>query len=74
MLLKCIGRSDNVSVHVLAKLAYTVIVYGRIAGAVGRENMRTPQPLFWRDWLALGAALAAIAGLVVAVWLYMRLH
>ena len=25
------------------------------------------------DWLGLGAALAAVAGLVVAVWVYMRL-
>jgi len=28
---------------------------------------------FWRDWPALTAALAAIAGLVAAVWVYVRL-
>jgi len=39
-----------------------------IAGGVGGENMRTPEPPFWRDWLALAAALVVIAGILLAAW------
>jgi len=36
--------------------------------------MRTSEPPFWRDWLALAAALAAVAGLAMAVWVFIGLE